>query len=1078
MNARFPIALLSLLVIAASADPARFREQVKPLLDSKCVSCHGPDKQKGGLRLDSRAAALKGGEHGSAFVPGDVQKSRLLQAVRHATKDLAMPPKEKLPAKDIAALEAWVKDGAPWPEPVVVLFEDEEEFLAQLTSGNGRARLVTDDVFRGKAALGMTPLQREGPKIPGWNFEVREQPAAGQVRFMRFAWKKRGGGSVMFELARSGKWPDAKDPKGRYVAGPNTTGWAAVSVADAAPAAWTVVTVDLWKDLGNCTLTGLAPTCDKGEEAFFDSVLLGADVASLDAYTPGNGQLALKIAAAAKPLGDAWTDPENPIRKIWRGERLDLWSLKQPVRPTVPSIGNRQSAIANPIDRFLLAKLAEKNLTFSPEADPRTLIRRLYFDLLGLPPSPEDIEAFVRDCSLSHSPTFSPARAQAGEQVGTRESGNAAYERLADKLLASPRYGERWARHWLDVVRYADSNGHERDEFRPEMWRYRDYVVRSLNEDKPYDRFIREQLAGDELVSGPPKTSAEADALIATGFLRLGTYDSTASIFQEERKQRNDLMADLANTTGSAFLGLTFSCCNCHDHKYDPLSQADHFRFRAFFAAVKSRDDTAIDLAPEQAAIKAHNASVDAKVAEAQKLVDEVLAPGRQKLRAERIAKLPADIQEQLKTEESKRDDATKKKIEPHLEEVKVSDKDALAALDDAGKKLHAGATAKVDELKKQKRAFTVATTVNDGSAEPTKLFFQGDFTEPRDEFAPGFLSVLDPNPAKVKVPRADTTGRRLALAEWIASPANPFTARVLVNRLWQHHFGTGLFANPNDLGYAGPKPTHPELLDWLATEFVARGWSVKAMHRLMVTSAAYRQASGQYLVISNKSPTATKSPLNTQSLITNHSSAQRLDPDNQLRSRQNPRRLDAETMRDTLLAVSGKLRPHAGGKPLWPPLPEEILRAQPGVLEGLEGKDSGRRQGWYADKEDDCDVRSLYLVQKRCVPLPFLQVFDLPDTSFSCARRDVTTVAPQALNLLNSDFSLRAAKALAARVTTEVGDDAAKQIERAVWLTLGRAPSPAERQQATAFLAKHGKAALPEFCRALLNVNEFVYVD
>lgn len=232
--------------------------------------------------------------------------------------------------------------------------------------------------------------------------------------------------------------------------------------------------------------------------------------------------------------------------------------------------------------------------------------------------------------------------------------------------------------------------------------------------------------------------------------------------------------------------------------------------------------------------------------------------------------------------------------------------------------------------------------------------------------------------------------------------------------------------------------------------------------------------------VISSQSGSnrAGQPPLNTQSLITNHSSAQRLDPDNQLRSRQNPRRLDAETMRDTLLAVSGKLRPHAGGKPLWPPLPEEILRAQPGVLEGLEGKDSGRRQGWYADKEDDCDVRSLYLVQKRCVPLPFLQVFDLPDTSFSCARRDVTTVAPQALNLLNSDFSLRAAKALAARVTTEVGDDAAKQIERAVWLTLGRAPSPAERQQATAFLAKHGKAALPEFCRALLNVNEFVYVD
>ena len=464
---------------------------------------------------------------------------------------------------------------------------------------------------------------------------------------------------------------------------------------------------------------------------------------------------------------------------------------------------------------------------------------------------------------------------------------------------------------------------------------------------------------------------------------------------------------------------------------------------------------------------------MEKQVAAAQTAADEALAPARKKLREERLAKLPADIQELLKTEESKRDDATKKKLAPHLEKLKVSDKDALAALDDAGKKLHAAATAKVEELKKQKRAFTVALAVSDGSAEPTKLFFQGDFTEPRDEVAPGFPSVFDPNPAKVKAPREGTTGRRLALAEWIASPENPFTARVLVNRLWQQYFGTALFANPNDLGYAGAKPTHPELLDWLATEFVARGWSVKAMHRLMVTSAAYRQDSvgagvGRLTSTSGK----------VQNLLTSAPTTLRIDPDNKLLARQNPRRLDAETMRDTLLAVSGKLRTHAGGKPLWPPLPEEILRAQPGVLEGLEGKDGGRRQGWYADKEADCDVRSLYLIQKRCLPLPFLQAFDLPDTSLSCARRDVTTVAPQALNLLNSEFSQRAAKAFAERVAREAGADAAKQLERAVWLALGRAPSVAERGQASVFLAKHGKAALPEFCRALLNVNEFVYVD
>ncbi len=1026
-----------------SADVAIFRDQVKPLLDNKCVSCHGADKQKGGLRLDSRAAALKGGEHGASIVPGDVKKSLLLQAVRHATRDLAMPPKEKLPARDIAALEAWVKAGAPWPEPVAVLFEDEEYFLDALSSGKGTVRLVTDDVFAGKAALGMTPLQREAAAVPGWNFPIREQPKPGEFRYLRLAWKKRGEGGVMIELASAGKWPDAKSPKGRYVAGPNTTGWAAISVSDAAPTAWTVVTVDMWRDIGSFTLTGIAPTCDRGEEAFFDSILLGPDRESLDAYVPGTGELAFKDPN--KKLGDAWTDAENPIRKIWQGQRLDLWSLKQPVRPPVPQIRNSRSAIHNPIDAFLLAKLAEKKLTFSIEADPRTLIRRLYFDLVGLPPKPEEVQAFVADKSAD------------------------AYERLVDKLLASPHYGERWARHWLDVVRYADTNGHERDEFRPEMWRYRDYVVRSLNADKPYDRFIREQLAGDELVAAAPRTHAEADALIATGFLRLGTYDSTASIFQEERKQRNDLMADLVNTTGSAFLGLTFSCCNCHDHKYDPLSQVDHFRFRAFFAAVKARDDLPIDLAPEQAAINAHNAGVEKQVAEAQKIVDEALWPARQKLRAERIAKLPADIQELFKTDETKRDDATKKKLEAHLEKVKVSDKDALAALDDAGKKAHAAAAAKVDELKKLKRPFTVAMAVSEGSAEPTKLFYQGDYTEPRDEVQPGFISVLNPNPAKVKAPRPDTTGRRLALAEWIASSENPFAARVLVNRLWQQHFGVGLCATPNDLGYAGARPTHPELLDWLATEFIARSWSVKAMQRLIVTSAAYKQVS-----LSESASGRVSSRSNSRALTPSHTA----DPDNKLLWRQNPRRLDAETMRDTLLAVSGKLLPHAGGKPLWPPLPEEILKAQPGVLEGLEGKDSGRRQGWYADKEEDCDVRSLYLIQKRCLPLPFLQAFDLPDTSLSCARRDVTTVAPQALNLLNSDFSLRAAKALAARVVRETGEDSAKQIERAVWLTLGRAPTTTERQQAGAFLAKHEDAALPEFCRALLNVNEFVYVD
>ena len=337
---------------------------------------------------------------------------------------------------------------------------------------------------------------------------------------------------------------------------------------------------------------------------------------------------------------------------------------------------------------------------------------------------------------------------------------------------------------------------------------------------------------------------------------------------------------------------------------------------------------------------------------------------------------------------------------------------------------------------------------------------------------------MLDPNPALVKPPRDGTTGRRLALAGWIASPTNPFTARVLVNRLWQHHFGTPLFANPNDLGYAGPKPTHPELLDWLATEFVARGWSIKAMHRLILTSTAYRQSSVTADWSSVAADVRRRNAPHDDDALRLLTSAATSDPDNHLLWHQNPRRLDAETMRDSLLAVAGRLRTYAGGRALWPPLPDEILKAQPGVLEGLEGKDSGRRQGWYPDKEDDCEVRTVFLIQKRCVPLPFLQVFDLPDTTFSCARRDVTTVAPQALNLLNSDFSLRQARAFAARVTREAGTDPAKQIDRALWLALSRAPTTSERQQATTFLTEHDKKSLTDLCRALLNVNEFVYVD
>jgi hypothetical protein len=804
--------LVLALLAGGDVDPAdRFQERVFPLLQARCMSCHGPEKQKGGLRLDSRSALLKGGETGPAIVPGDPDRSLLLQAVRQTHADIKMPPKEKLAADQIESLVKWIQEGAPWIEP--------------------------------------------------------------------------------------------------------------------------------------------------------------------------------KTAESSGRVGDAWSDAKNPIVRIFGGKRLDLWSLKQVSRPAPPPVKN-EAWIRTPLDRHVLAALETANLAPSPEADRRTLIRRLCFDLTGLPPAPEEVTAFVDDPAPD------------------------AYERLVDRLLASPRYGERWARHWMDVVRYADTNGFERDELQSQIWRYRDYLIRSFNADKPYGQFIAEQLAGDEIRPG------DADALIATGYLRLGPYDSTGSIFMEDAKNRNELMADLANTTGSAFLGLTVACANCHDHKYDPISQADHFRLRAFFAGVKRQDDTIVDPASERERIRKHNDLIETRMRPSTARIAEILGPARKALEEQ----APKDR--------------------------KISDADAAASLDGELRNELAFLQERVDVEKKGLLEFTRGMTVRDSGAKPpaTHLFYQGDFTQPREEIAPGFISALDPNAAAV-VPTGDTSGRRSALAAWIASPGNPLTSRVIVNRLWHHHFGRGIVATPNDFGYSGARPTHPELLDALASELVANGGSLKAIQRLIVRSAAYRQRS-----VDDPSKSA-------------------VDPDNRLFWRQNLRRLDAEATRDALLVVSGMMLPKDSGPPLWPPVPQHLLDAQPGILETKSDKAArDRQQQWFTDPVEATDVRSVFLVQKRVLTLPFLQPFDLPDLNVSCGRRDVTTVAPQALQLLNSGFSERMALAFAARVEREAGG-----VERAVWLALGRPPSEPERRRAGDFLRRH---RLVDFCRVLLNVNEFVYVD
>ncbi|MFM7844507.1 MAG: DUF1553 domain-containing protein, partial [Planctomycetota bacterium] len=642
---------------------------------------------------------------------------------------------------------------------------------------------------------------------------------------------------------------------------------------------------------------------------------------------------------------------------------LDLWSFKPVVRPKVPLVKRAEWA-KNDLDLFVLARFESDGIAPPAMSDARTIARRLYFDLTGLPPDPEQIAAFEA----------------AARDLGADQATGA----LVEELLISSRFGEHFARMWLDVVRYSDSNGFDWDEFRPQAWRFRDYVVRSLNADKPFDQFIREQLAGDELVDGPPRTLAEQDSLLATGYLRLGPHDNAAPLFDEQDRSRAELLADVTETTASAFLGMTLSCCRCHDHKYDPLSQADHFRFRAFFAAVKFADDVPLNLAEEHATIKKHNEQLEAQA----------------KSLREQIDGLPKD------------DKPAKEKLEQQIKAIE-----------------------------ERRRGYTHGLLVTDNAEKiaATRILFQGDHKSPRDEVQPGFFSVMEPRAAAIgKAANSRTTGRRLTLANWIASRDNPLTARVFVNRLWHQLMGRPLVATPNDFGLAGALPKDAALLDWLADEFVRQGWSVKRLVRMMVASAAYRQA---------------------PAYAADHFALRQA------------RRLSAEQLRDALLQVSGLLTAKSEGPPVWPDVPREVLDANPAI----QDDNAEKTKGWYPSPKAEQYSRTLFLVQKRNTRVPLLETFDLPDNSTPCAKREVSTVAPQALMLLNSNLTSEAARAFASRVKRVAGDDLEAQVCVAFKLALQRAPDGAETEACLKLLEER---SLAELCRALMNLNEFAYVD
>jgi hypothetical protein len=614
-----------------------------------------------------------------------------------------------------------------------------------------------------------------------------------------------------------------------------------------------------------------------------------------------------------------------------------------------------------------------------------------------------------------------------------------AYTQVVDRLRASPHYGERWAQHWLDLARYADSDGFEYDQARPDAWRYRDWVVDALNRDMPYDQFVRWQLAGDEFAPD------EASAFIATGFNRC--YPDMVDQ-NDQKLRRQNALNDITETTGLVFLGMTIGCARCHDHKFDPIRAADFYQLQAFFTPARFRDDYPIASAADRAAYEEKAGRWDREVSSLQGALIRLEWPIREAL----VSGLPPKISDETAAAFA-RSEAERSSEDIHLiydalaKDRRIAPEDWASVLDPTSASLRRVWLARLAVLKKAgPPILPYARGVDETSPEapPTYLLRRGDPANQGPEVAPGFPLVLCPDEATSipsATPSAHSSGRRKELANWLVRPDHPLTARVIVNRLWQHHFGKGIVASPSDFGTMGQEPTHPELLDWLATELVARGWSLKALHRLMVNSATYRQSS-------RPNPTALAA-----------------DPENTLLWRHDRRRLDGEAIRDTLLAVSGQLNPAMGGPCIFPELPAEL------------GKLSGKGIAWpVSDHAQDRRRRSLYVFIRRNLRYPFFEAFDRPDTNASCPRRAVTTIAPQALTLLNSGLANESARAMADRVRREAGPGPDVQVDRAYRLAFARPPDREERRLATEFLGD-GRELAP-FCRALLNTNEFLYID
>ena len=725
------------------------------------------------------------------------------------------------------------------------------------------------------------------------------------------------------------------------------------------------------------------------------------------------------LAAVPEAVGPVNPDAALLARREERpitNEERQYWAFKVPVRPAVPKV-SRAGWTTNPIDAFLLTSMTAKGLKPVPSADRRTLIRRLYLDVLGLPPAPEEIEAFVKD-----------ARADA-------------WPRLVDQVLASPHYGERWARHWMDLVRYADSAGFEFDVDRPEMYRYRDYLIDSFNKDKPYDLFVKEQLAGDEYLKERTDQKSKDEAMIATGFMRLGA----------EGGGRPEALDDLVNTTTLTFLGMTVGCARCHNHKFDPIPQKDYYRIQAVFFSTR---DVEYPLVPQEEVDRnrAETTRIDALIRPIRDKKNAIEKPYHQQIIDREVAKLPDYMQLAWKTPPAQRTDGQRLnviQIESTLAigslRKLVVEKDVVALMPPDVQAQHAALVSQIGALEKQKpRRTPSARAIGERGrvAQPSYFLHRGSQDARGTQMSPGVLAVTRTSDWVFPEAPADATSsyRRRGFAEWVVSSENPLTARVMVNRLWQHHFGEGIIRTPGNFGVMGEPPTHPALLDWLAVEFVERQWSLKAMHRLMLTSAAYQMAS------------------------TDTTANVAIDPENRLLWRMPRVRLEAEIIRDQILAVSGSLDRKIGGPTIFPFIDPDLFE-----------KSSNRDWKGLPDSDPTTWRRSLYVFSKRSIRYPMFETFDQPNLVNSTDRRNRTTIAPQALILMNNPMVLFQAGRFADRVRTEAGEDPARQVARAIEMALGRPADAVELRRGLEFV-KGGPNGLAEFCHVLLNLNEFVY--